>query len=79
MPVIVSIKRSDCVQSYRLNGSTLIEQQPGLYFGGIMSEMNTDHNVYYPKWVFVTIILFSILVPILVALLFANIFAPFMM
>lgn len=44
-----------------------------------MSEMNTDHNVYYPKWVFVTIILFSILVPILVALLFANIFAPFMM
>ena len=37
-----------------------------------------DNKVHYPAWVFVVVILASILTPILVAYAFAIFFAPFM-
>lgn len=40
--------------------------------------MRTDHNEYYPAWIFVTILVASIVVPILVAWVFAVFPASFM-
>lgn len=40
--------------------------------------MRTDHNEYYPAWVFITIIAASIIISILVAWVFAVIPTSFM-
>ena len=40
--------------------------------------MRTDHNEYYPAWVFITIIAAAIIVPVVVAWAFAVIPTSFM-
>lgn len=43
-----------------------------------MCIMRTDHNEYYPAWIFVTIIAAAIIVPIMVAWVFAVFPTSFM-